>query len=169
MKTAFWFTLILILFTGQAFSQETNKTIIDERLEREVLLGFCDRDGLKQGEFAEHFEDEYDAYKPGKKVIKKIRKAENDFIIVMILGTWCHDSKIQVPRFYRLLDETGKLDALSKVICVDGNKTGGELSIENYKIEYVPTFIFYRNGKEIGRITESPEKSLEEDFLNIIE
>jgi ribosomal protein L30E len=36
------------------------------------------------------------------------------------------------------------------------------------KVERVPTFIFYRDGKEIGRIVENPQKSLVEDFLEII-
>jgi hypothetical protein len=33
----------------------------------------------------------------------------------------------------------------------------------------VPTIIFYENGKELGRIVESPEKTLETDILKILE
>ena len=39
---------------------------------------------------------------------------------------------------------------------------------EGLNIEKVPTFIFYKNGIEIGRIIESPEKSIEKDFLKIL-
>ena len=84
------------------------------------------------------------------------------------MGTWCGDSQEQVPRFYRVLDEA-KIDCKSmKVICVDGQKQCSDVQFEDYNIERVPTFIFYRKDKEIGRIIESPEVSLEEDFWGII-
>ena len=35
-------------------------------------------------------------------------------------------------------------------------------------IERVPTFIIYRGEKEIGRIVETPKKSLERDLWNIV-
>ena len=40
--------------------------------------------------------------------------------------------------------------------------------LHGYEIEYVPTFIFYREDKEIGRIIETPILSLEEDMLAIL-
>jgi len=40
--------------------------------------------------------------------------------------------------------------------------------VEKQKIEKIPTFIFIMNGKEIGRIIESPNESLEKDMLKII-
>jgi hypothetical protein len=36
-------------------------------------------------------------------------------------------------------------------------------------IEYVPTFIFSKNGKEINRIVEFPIFSLEKDMLDILQ
>jgi delta 1-pyrroline-5-carboxylate dehydrogenase len=35
-------------------------------------------------------------------------------------------------------------------------------------ISRTPTFIFYRNGHEIGRYVEQAKKSLEQDILDII-
>ncbi len=40
--------------------------------------------------------------------------------------------------------------------------------VEKLHVEKVPTFIFYRSAKEIGRIVENPSNSLIEDFLDII-
>jgi hypothetical protein len=39
---------------------------------------------------------------------------------------------------------------------------------DGFDITNVPTFIFYRNGKEINRIVESPVISLEKDMLSIL-
>ncbi len=40
---------------------------------------------------------------------------------------------------------------------------------EYYAAERVATFIFYRDGEELGRIEETPEGALEEDILKITE
>ena len=37
----------------------------------------------------------------------------------------------------------------------------------NFGIERVPTFVFLRDGVEIGRITETPTNTLEEDVAHI--
>ena len=39
---------------------------------------------------------------------------------------------------------------------------------EMYGIEFVPTFIVIRNGRELGRIVETPNKSLAEDLAAIM-
>jgi len=40
--------------------------------------------------------------------------------------------------------------------------------IDNLDIKRVPTFIIYENGEEIGRIIETPKKSLEKDLEKIV-
>lgn len=168
MKSLLWFILLTIFIGIFLQAQELNKKIIDERFDREVLVGYCDRAGLQGGEFGEHFLEEYEGYQPKAKYLKKIKNVGQDYEIVLVLATWCHDSKMQVPRFYRLLDLAGIDAGTMKVICVDGKKTGGDVSLEGLNIERVPTFIFYRDGKEVGRIIESPEKRLEKDYWRII-
>jgi len=36
------------------------------------------------------------------------------------------------------------------------------------KVERVPTFIFFRDGREIGRIVENPKTGMVEDFMEIL-
>jgi len=168
MKTPIWFIVIVLFLNLSMQAQEINKKIVDENLDEEILIGYCDRQGLQSCEFGSSYVHEYEEYIPQKKIIKKIKRTNSDYNIVMILATWCHDSQEQVPRFFRILDEAKIDESILEVICVDGEKTVGDLSIEEYNIERVPTFIFYRNGAEIGRIIETPEVSLEEDMLDII-
>lgn len=48
-----------------------------------------------------------------------------------------------------------------------GKKTPDNLE-EGYHIKHTPTFIFYKNGKEIGRYIEHAKQSIEKDILKIL-
>ena len=168
MKTSLWFTILAILFSLSLHAQNINKKITDSELNQEILIGYCNRAALQEGEFGEYYLQEYENYDADKQFIEKIYNVEGSVDIVLVLGTWCQDSQEQVPRFYRIMDDAKVPDDVIVVICVDRNKTGGELSVEHLGIERVPTFIVYRGGEEIGRIIETPEASLEEDFWTII-
>ncbi|NQT76667.1 MAG: thioredoxin family protein [Bacteroidetes bacterium] len=168
MKTALWFTVLTIFLSLSLHAQDVNKKIIDDRFDKEILIGYCDRAGLQEGEFGESYSFEYEDYEPARKLIKKIGRNAVDYNIVIVLATWCGDSEEQIPRFYRILDDAGLSDEMLQLVCVDGQKAGGDVPVQEYEIERVPTFIFFRDGIEIGRITETPEKTLEKDMWRII-
>jgi thiol-disulfide isomerase/thioredoxin len=84
------------------------------------------------------------------------------------MGTWCSDSRREVPRFLRILDELNFNNELLTINYVDRKKESPEGDISSLDIKYVPTFIFYKGGKEIGRIIETPQITLESDFKNIL-
>ena len=48
-----------------------------------------------------------------------------------------------------------------------GKRTPDNLQ-KGFNIKRVPTFIFYKKGKEIGRYVEFPRTSLEKDILTIV-
>jgi len=168
MKKLFCFLFLAFLFTGMAYTQEINKIIMDPRIDREVLVGYCNRDGLQWGEFLESYVEEYKLYDPEAKFLKKIQKKIDDTKIVIVLGTWCSDSKTQVPRFLKMLDQIGFNESNLTMIGVDRSKTAGDLNIRDLSIERVPTFIFYRDEYEIGRIIETPSITLERDTYKIL-
>lgn len=159
---------LLAFIINTAHSQEMNRTIKDERYNRDILIGYCNREGLKQGDFGEDYELEYNDYEPRKGIVRKLARHTKGVDIVIILATWCPDSQEQVPRFYKILDEAGISDDSITLICVDGYKKVQGIDLEQYNAERVPTFIFYSDGKEAGRIIEMPEESLEEDFYSIV-
>ncbi len=84
------------------------------------------------------------------------------------MGTWCSDSRREVPRFYKILDELNYPEEKVELINVDRNKVGIENSVDSLNIELVPTFIIYSKGEEIGRIIETPKESLEKDLAKIL-
>jgi thiol-disulfide isomerase/thioredoxin len=97
-----------------------------------------------------------------------IRQARGGVQVIVFLGTWCSDSKHHVPRFLQIADETGMQPADYTLYALDRKKKSPEGFEQSYGIERVPTFIFFREKKEIGRIVESPRTTLEGDILRIL-
>jgi thiol-disulfide isomerase/thioredoxin len=108
-------------------------------------------------------------YNPDETVIGQLRKSiGNDLSILIVLGTWCPDSRREVPRFMKIVEETGFPVERMEFVGVDITKLAPVGGYDTLNIERVPTFIFLRNKVEAGRIIETPVTSLEQDMQNIL-
>ena len=67
----------------------------------------------------------------------------------------------------KILDSAGMKSEQISLIGVDINKTEPNGREQLYNLKNTPTFILLRNGKEIGRIVERPQISLESDLINL--
>ncbi|MGH9459373.1 MAG: HEAT repeat domain-containing protein [Thermoanaerobaculia bacterium] len=88
----------------------------------------------------------------------------------VVLGTWCTDSQREVPKLLKILDilqEDFAVELPVSYLAVDRSKQDPAGGTEGKKIEYVPTFIYYRDGREIGRIVEKPEGLFEDHLFRI--
>jgi thiol-disulfide isomerase/thioredoxin len=115
------------------------------------------------------FWNRYRDYTPRKDVVDKIAGIHGSFDILVFFGTWCKDSVSEVPKILRILDAAGNKDIKLALYGVDRSKKEGLGMSEKFDIQRVPTTIVLRDGKELGRIVEYPEKSNEEDLLRILE
>lgn len=89
--------------------------------------------------------------------------------IDVYLGTWCGDSRREVPRFWRALDLAGPAVPFEvHYIGVDRQKKEPSAPVTNNEILYVPTFIVRRNGQEVGRIVEDAPAGIEKDLLSLL-
>jgi thiol-disulfide isomerase/thioredoxin len=117
----------------------------------------------------ENYDQNYAAYEPDKELLTRLGILTQDTDITAIIGTWCGDSKLYVPQFYKLLDSIGFTESNLMLIEVDEEKKAINGSIDHLNIISVPTFIVYKQGKELGRIVESPQQTLELDLLTLLE
>lgn len=89
--------------------------------------------------------------------------------MLVFLGTWCSDTKRELPRFFKSMDQAGLSELQVILIGLDRSKKDTEELTEKWQIEFVPTFIFIRNGRELGRIVETPEDTLEGNIAQILQ
>ena len=170
MKRAVIF-LSVFFCVSFGFCQTLNKEVIDAK-GKAKLLGVIDKEGLKKENYASWFNKNYEAYLTNDKIIDKLRDSLRGYEIKVFLGTWCGDSKREVPRFYNVLEAADFPKSQLQVIALDKTEeaykkspTGEE---EGLNIHRVPTFVFYKDGKEVNRIVESPKETLERDMLKIV-
>lgn len=163
------FLFMLTLTVSQA--QEINKPIKDAK-GREKLLGKVNEADFKHKAFNSWFNAEYENYEVDQETVKNLAKKLKKYEIMAFMGTWCGDSKREVPRFYKILEAINFPEEQMTMVAVDNTR-------ENYKkspggeekglnIIKVPTFIFYKKGKEVNRIVESTLESLEKDMMAIL-
>lgn len=88
--------------------------------------------------------------------------------VTIFLGTWCGDSRREVPRFWKALDLAGTVPFSIHYIGVDRQKKEPSAPVTNNDIRYVPTFIVYREGREVGRIVEESPHGIEKDLLALL-
>jgi len=133
------------------------------------LVGFLKKEDFQQGKFQSWFEEEYESYRPKQKVVKKIAQELEGISIKVFFGTWCHDSHREIPRFFKLMESVNFnfQQHLELVGLTRGKRTPDDLQ-KGFNIKNTPTFIFYRDGKEIGRYIEHSRQSMEKDFLKIL-
>ncbi|MCY1005465.1 thioredoxin family protein [Nannocystis pusilla] len=90
--------------------------------------------------------------------------------VTVIFGTWCGDSRREVPRLWRALDAAGPdLPFALKYVGLDRQKTAPGFDKEGLDLRYVPTVIVVRDGREVGRIVESAPNGIERELLALLD
>ena len=171
--------MIISLFTISSCSVTKNSSspisvnqISKDARGNEMLLGKCTRDAFLRHPFADWFKPNYDSYLVDSFTCNFIRPLLAGKSITIFMGTWCGDSRREVPRVLKMLDccgfPTNQL-TLIMVSNTDSMYKKTPLHEEAGKnIVRVPTIIVEQKGAEIGRIIEFPVTSLEKDLLTIL-
>jgi len=151
---------------GQGIIEPINQTVPDE--DTVILLGKINRKGLNQEPFQSWFDLNFEDATLDKKTIAKIKPLLEGVRIKAFMGTWCSDSQREIPHFYKIMDAAGfNYDRLDLVAMSQDKDTPA--AYENgLNIINVPTFIFYKNGKELGRYVEYAQETLEKDMYAIL-
>ncbi len=169
--------LIITLFTISTYSagQINSSEGFINQIQKDAsgnLLGKCSRVTLLQAPFVDWFKPNYDSYPVDSFTCNFIRPLLAGKTITVFLGTWCGDSKREVPRILKILDCLNFPENDLTLIMVGNQDSLTKKSPQHEEIGRnivrVPTIIISQNGTEIGRIIEFPKISLEKDVLSIL-
>lgn len=154
--------------TAQNEVTETSVITSGNEEQQEMLVGKFTKEDLQTGPYEQWFTQGYEGYTPSEEALETIKNNISEYEIVGFMGTWCPDSRREVPKFFKLLDEAGyDLNKLT-MIGVNRSKSTPENLEEGYNMSRVPTFIFMKDGKEVNRFVEYPQASMEEDIAKIV-
>ncbi len=110
----------------------------------------------------------YDACKPDPDRIEALKSRLGNVRIDVYLGLWCPDSRNHVPPFIKIMDATDLYVPIRFFNVQRKPGKGIRYYSDKFEVEKVPTFIFYRGDREIGRIVENPKAGLLEDTIKIL-
>ncbi len=156
-----------VLLNMKNFSQDF-KITVDEKTGEPLILGYCPVSQMNDSVFSNTWTVEYENYQPDFETIDMLEGKLNDIAIQIVFRSTCSDSREQLPRFFKILNELNYNLNTITLIGVNREKKGLSNEAEGLNIEFVPTIIFYKDGSEIGRIVETPAESLEKDILKIL-
>lgn len=171
MKTLLLLPLLIsasVLCSDKNPSQPSAKPMTQDLQTPPILLGKKKRADLEAEPYVSWFRPNYESHPLNEKAIAQLKPLLKKVKIKIFMGTWCGDSKSQTPAFYKILDAAGYNQKNLTLIAVSRDKDTPEGYEKGMDIERVPTFIFYKKGKEVNRIVEYPVSSLEEDMLVIL-
>jgi thiol-disulfide isomerase/thioredoxin len=115
------------------------------------------------------FDEEYNNYVPNQLIINIIKPLKNEIKVLVIAGSWCGDTQRELPRFFKITNEIGIPNNQIEMMMVDENKKTPAFNISVIQVTNIPTFIFFKDGKELGRIIEKPQTTLENDLAKLLQ
>jgi hypothetical protein len=137
-----------------------------------MLLGTCTRERLEQQPYGTWFNANYAAYTVDSTVAATLRSGLATKKFMIFMGTWCGDSRREVPRIFKLFDYCGVKASQIQLVCLSNERANYKQSPgheeQGLDIHRVPDLLVFSNKEELGRIVESPVASLEKDLLAIL-
>ncbi len=164
--TIFYLSLCVATLQAQTLNQE-----FTEEGQSSFLLGKINKEGLLLENYNSWFTTNYEDYQVDLETLQDLKDAIKDHAIKVFIGTWCGDSKREVPRFYKVIDAIGFPEDQLQTFALSAKgtmyKQSPDKDEEGLNIHRVPTFIIYKDGIEVNRIVEYPVASFEKDLLAI--
>lgn len=157
-------TFSLLFLAVLAFEADAQTVATDSISHEQVLIGPVQRSAFQDSSW---YRTNYALYTPTTELISKIDSLSSGDSVSVVFGSWCSDSHMWVPMFLSIADSTALAHKIG-FIGVPRSKGWREQLTSGLNIEKVPTFVFYHDGKEIGRIVEAPSGDIGDNVVEIL-
>ncbi|HUN65046.1 MAG TPA: thioredoxin family protein [Bacteroidota bacterium] len=131
-------------------------------------IGWTPRAIFQSPSYAVWFDSGYQHYIPSEEIIHALRTMQDSVGIVVVYGTWCSDSRRELPHLLKVLDASAFPAERLTLIAVDRTMQIPAGIKERYAITNVPTIMIVYRGVEVSRIVESPATTLEGDMRDAL-
>lgn len=118
----------------------------------------------------EGWQEVYDIFPVEENLLKDLKSELGKVdIIEVYFAFWCSDSKRELPHFLKIMD-MAEMDLQNVTFYEVERKSSDDQKyyFEEKEVTRIPTFILFQNGKELGRIVESPKVGMAEDLIEIL-
>jgi len=143
MAKLFQIAMVLVLCCS-------NSLLADDSIQNSGVIS-------KQALFLQHpnFQENFERYE----VLDGAPKIPNDVSVLILFGTWCHDSQREVPRMLKILEAVGFPQADVKMVTLDFSKN------DPFDLFFEETFFIKTEAKEdysTYKIAEKNNKNIKE-------
>lgn len=157
-----------LLISAQMTAQKGYTSFRDKDTHELIYQGRLTFNDIVQEPEFKWLQERSAGYRPAKEPMEVLKTALGEYTMVVVMGTWCSDTKDMLPKLYKVLKDAQYPLGQLTMFGLDHAKKGRNNEEETYAIETIPTIILQRDGKEIGRIAETVKKSVEADLVEII-
>jgi hypothetical protein len=149
-------SLLLSTFT---FAQSTinTKKVIKGKIEMKTLTNDAETAWFYAG---------VNKYQPNENMLNYVKDNRGKFNVVAIVGTWDEESRRLLPALYKVIILAGSPE--EQIITWGVDEKLQSDAPTDYKVKKVPTFIVFREGKELGRITGETKEPVESALAMIL-
>lgn len=153
-QISLYFIVMFFSVGAMAQSKKAPKTYTDAD-GRLVMVGnltrsILEKDTVHFGWFKENMR----YGRPDAAAVEAFKQKKNSFKIVVIMGTWCKDSRSIIPSLFRLVDKSEFPQDKIRLVGASEDKMNPSKLIAKYNIIRVPTILILHKGKEFGRVEE---------------
>jgi len=109
-----------------------------------------------------------DAYRPDPESVSFLSSRRDSVRLVAFFGSWCPVCNEELPKLVKTLEsaKNGRI-AVSYVAVSEDLKEPRE-ELKKHSVSATPSLLVYVCGKELGRIVEHPQKTIEADIAAIL-
>jgi thiol-disulfide isomerase/thioredoxin len=162
------FVFLFLSMSISTFAQSDFDKSKDSENNAIVYKGQITFEDLKAEPTFNWFTEGTEQYKPDAREVEFLKKNLKSYRLVVLLGTWCEDSQNLIPKLNKVLQTAEFPMSQYQMFGVNREKAAKYAEKQMYKLEKVPTIIVFKGNKEVGRIVETVEKSVENGLVKII-
>ncbi len=114
------------------------------------------------------FRSRTDLISSERDAVAYLRDLRKEVTILVFMGSWNVSSQIHVPALFATLQQVDNKRITVKVIGMNRRLQDRDGLAERYDITTLPTLVLEHKGIEVGRIIETPSRSIALDVITIL-